>query len=67
VLDWAGIHSRRRETGATAIDELVALMRNREFGVPKTPRNILIRGSWNAGGTLSPARPSASRAAAARS
>lgn len=52
VLDWAGIHSRRRETGATAVDQLVALMRNHQFGVPKTPLNILIRGSWQNGQTL---------------
>ncbi len=57
VLDWAGIHSRRRETGATAVEQLVAQMRNHQFGVPKTPLNILIRGSWRTGITLSSVRP----------
>jgi LacI family transcriptional regulator len=52
VLEWAGIHSRRRETGATAIDQLVSLIRNHQYGVPKTPLNILIRGSWQNGVTL---------------
>jgi len=52
VLDWAGIHSRRRETGATTIEWLVSLMRNRQFGLPKTPLNILIQGSWQVGVTL---------------
>jgi LacI family transcriptional regulator len=52
VLDWAGIHSRRREMGATAAELLVSLMRNRQFGVPKTPLHILIRGTWRNGWTL---------------
>ena len=52
VLDWAGIHSRRREMGATAVEWLVSLMRNHQYGVPKTPLNILIRGSWQSGRTL---------------
>jgi LacI family transcriptional regulator len=52
VLDWAGIHSRRRETGATAIEWLVSLMRNHQYGVPATPLNILIRGTWQTGKTL---------------
>jgi LacI family transcriptional regulator len=56
VLDWAGIHSRRREMGATVVEWLVSLMRNHQFGVPKTPLNILVRGSWRTGKTLSPVR-----------
>jgi LacI family transcriptional regulator len=57
VLDWAGIHSRRREIGATAVEWLVALVRNHQFGVPKTPLNIMVRGSWRMGKTLRNARP----------
>lgn len=57
VLDWAGIHSRRREVAATTIDWLVSLMRNHQFGVPKTPLNILVRGSWKNGCTLNSIRP----------
>lgn len=53
VLDWAGIYSRRRETGATAVDWLVSLMRNQRFGVPKTPLDIVMRGCWRNGNTLS--------------
>lgn len=60
VLDWAGIHSRRQETGATAVEWLVSLMRNHQFGVPKTPLNILIRGVWQTGRTLG-TPPSAKR------
>jgi len=52
VPDWAGIHSRRRKMGATAVDWLVSLIRNRQFGVPETPLNILIRGTWQIGRTL---------------
>ncbi len=52
VLDWAGIYSRRRETGATAVEWLVALVRNHQFGVPKTPLDIMVRGSWRMGKTL---------------
>jgi DNA-binding LacI/PurR family transcriptional regulator len=57
VLDWAGIQSRRRETGATAVDQLVGLMRNRQYGVPKVPLNILIRGTWQNGKTLRVPQP----------
>lgn len=52
ALDWAGINSRRREIGATAVEWLVSLMRNHQFGVPETALTTLIRGSWQAGQTL---------------
>lgn len=52
VLEWAGINSGRREMGATAVEWLVSLMRNHQYGVPKTPLNILIRGKWKTGRTL---------------
>ena len=52
VLDWAGIHSQRREIGATAVEWLVSLMRNHQYGVSKPPLNILIRGTWQTGRTL---------------
>jgi len=52
VLDWAGIHSLRREIGGTAVEWLVSLIRNRRFGVPKAPLNILMRGTWQTGLTL---------------
>ena len=52
VLDWAGIHTHRREIGATAVEWLVSLMRNHQFGVPNTPLNILIQGTWQPGRTL---------------
>jgi len=52
VLDWAGIHSRRRQMGVTAVDQLVALMRSHQYGVPETPLNIRVCGTWQNGRTL---------------
>lgn len=52
VLDWAGIHSNRRKMGETAIEWLVSLIRNRQFGAPEMPLNILIRGAWQTGRTI---------------
>jgi LacI family transcriptional regulator len=57
VLDWAGIHSGRRKTGATAVNQLVSLLHNHEYGIPETPLTVLIRGTWQNGRTLrAPAR-----------
>jgi len=52
VSDWAGIVSRRREIGATAVERVISLLQNRQFGVPKTAVNMAIRGSWSPGSTL---------------
>jgi LacI family transcriptional regulator len=57
VLDWTGIHSRRRECAATAVDWLIALMRNRQFGLPTTPLDISVRGTWSPGCTALMPRP----------
>ncbi len=52
LLDWAGICSNKREIGATAIEQVCFLVQNHRFGLPKTPLNIFIRGSWQPGCTL---------------
>ena len=52
VLDWAGINSQRREMGVTAVEWLVSLMRNHQFGLPRTPLSILIQGTWQPGRTI---------------
>ena len=52
VLDWAGVYSRRRDMGATAVEWLVSLMRNHQFGLPRTPLNIFIQGTWQTGRTI---------------
>ncbi len=50
--DWAGIHSNRREMGATAAEWVISLVQNHRFGVPKIGLNTLVRGSWQPGWTL---------------
>jgi LacI family transcriptional regulator len=52
VSDWAGINSRKREIGASATEAVVSLMQRRQFGIPKTPLNCLVRGFWHPGRTL---------------
>jgi LacI family transcriptional regulator len=52
VSHWAGIDSRKREIGASTVEAVISLMQRRQFGIPKTPMNCLIRGSWHAGSTL---------------
>jgi len=52
VLDWAGIHSGRKKTGAAAVNQVVSLMQNHQYGIPETALTILIRGSWQNGRTL---------------
>ncbi len=52
VIDWAGITSNKREMGVIAAELVVALVNNRQFGVPEIARDTLIRGSWHPGRTL---------------
>jgi len=52
VSDWAGIHSHKKEHGATAAGWVIALLQNNEFGVPKLSLDTLVRGRWCAGHTL---------------
>ena len=52
VKDWAGIDSKRRETGAFAAEWVISLLQNRRFGVPGTAITTTIRGAWHNGRTL---------------
>ncbi|WP_269537165.1 LacI family DNA-binding transcriptional regulator [Cerasicoccus fimbriatus] len=52
VEGWAGISSNKRVIGATAIDLLVGMMLNRQFGVPKHAVDTSIIGEWHEGNTL---------------
>jgi LacI family transcriptional regulator len=52
VSDWAGINSKKREIGAAAVEQLVSLIQNRQFGIPQTPATVEIRGTWHQGRTL---------------
>jgi LacI family transcriptional regulator len=52
VSDWAGIHSRRREIGAAAVEQVLSLIQNNQYGLPATPLSTEIRGVWKMGRTL---------------
>ncbi len=52
VLDWAGIHSNKREIGAAAAEWVISMAQNHRYGVPKTGLITLVRGSWQTGRTL---------------
>ncbi|MFA7345696.1 MAG: LacI family DNA-binding transcriptional regulator [Terrimicrobiaceae bacterium] len=52
VPDWAGICSKKRQIGAAAVELVVSLMGNRQFGVPETATDTLVRGVWHPGRTL---------------
>jgi LacI family transcriptional regulator len=57
VLDWAGIHSNKKEMGATAAEWVISLVQNHRFGVPRVGLDMLVRGTWSAGWTLPPRKP----------
>lgn len=52
VLDWSGIYSQKKEIGRTAAELAVALVRNRQFGMPEVALDTIIRGAWRNGKTL---------------
>ncbi len=52
VPDWAGIHSNRHSMGVAAAEQVAYLIQNRQFGVPRTPFALGIRGHWQHGSTL---------------
>lgn len=52
VLDWAGIYSNRKTQGRTAIELVVSLIQNRQFGIPAVPTHTYIRGVWRMGHTV---------------
>jgi len=52
VSDWAGICSMRRKIGATAVERVISLRQNHQFGIPATPVSMVIRGVWHPGRTL---------------
>ncbi len=52
LLDWAGVHSDKREVGATAAEWVISLVQNHRFGVPKSGLTTSVRGSWRFGRTL---------------
>ena len=52
VSDWAGIFSNRKAIGAAALDWVVSLIQNRQFGVPDTALHTSVKGTWHLGRTL---------------
>jgi LacI family transcriptional regulator len=55
VLDWAGVHSNKREIGAAAAEWVISLLQNHRFGIPRSAMTTLVRGKWRSGRTLIPA------------
>jgi LacI family transcriptional regulator len=52
VLDWGGINSNRRIMGQTAVELVIGMLQNSQFGLPEFPADTLIKGSWRHGRTL---------------
>jgi len=52
VADWAGIHSNRRQIGASAVARVISRLQYRQFGIPKIAVNFMIPGRWHPGKTL---------------
>jgi LacI family transcriptional regulator len=52
VLDWAGVYANKKEVGRTAAELVISLVCNRQFGVPQSALDTMIRGSWHNGRTL---------------
>ncbi len=52
VLDWAGIHSNKREQGRVAAAQVINLLRERRFGIPLVASDTVVRGNWQYGRTL---------------
>lgn len=52
VLDWAGIYANKRKVGSLAVETLISLIHNRQYGVPTIQSTHLVHGSWRAGRTL---------------
>ncbi len=50
--DWAGIDQHNDQTGEAAVDMLIGMLHNQEFGVPRHPRATLIAPSWVEGVTV---------------
>lgn len=50
----AGIFEQPEEVGSTAVKTLVSLLQRGEFGIPKLPHDIMVRGIWEDGKTLPP-------------
>jgi LacI family transcriptional regulator len=52
VSDWAGIDSHRRTIGGIAVEQVVARVQHRQFGLPAVSQDTLVRGEWHGGWTV---------------
>lgn len=50
--EWAGMHQHNEQVGEAAIDMLVSMIHNGEYGIPPFPRATLIGGTWVDGVTV---------------
>jgi LacI family transcriptional regulator len=49
----AGALQNRRAAGAVAVDLVVAGINRNEYGIPETPKNLLLDATWADGITVS--------------
>lgn len=49
---WAGLDQHNDQTGEAAVDMLIGMLHNQEFGVPLHPRATLIGPTWIDGNTV---------------
>lgn len=52
VEPWAGVDVRRHEVGARTIDLVIEQLQNNEFGLPASPKTVMVEGVWRDGPTL---------------
>jgi hypothetical protein len=59
LLDWsremgdiAGVDQNSETVGAAALELVAAQLTQHEYGVPPSPKTILIEGAWRDGGTV---------------
>lgn len=50
--DWAGMDQHNDQTGEAAVDMLISMIYNQEFGVPEHPHATFISASWVDGFTV---------------
>jgi len=55
---FAGIDERGTLIGSAALEHLIAMLNHQEYGIPKTPKHLLIEGRWVNGKTVRRVGPS---------
>jgi LacI family transcriptional regulator len=52
MTDFAGIHHRRAQVAAAAVDLVATQLMHNEHGVPEVPRQVLIPPLWVEGPSI---------------